>query len=189
MLLPHGAFAADMYITPYVGYRAGGDVEDASSGSTVDVDESGTQGLIVGWEMPGGEFEVIYSRQASELTAGGRVADDVLVDVEISQLLVSGKLILNPQLGGYFGLIFGLTYFDFDGPEYEPDTRFAMGLEGGIDYPLTDRVGLRLGLRGLVTIADTDEGAFCRSSTDCPVEASNNSFEQVELFSGLSIRF
>lgn len=189
LLMPFDAYAEDMYVTPFVGYRAGGDVEDAASGSTVDIDESDTQGLIVGWEMQGGEFEIIYSRQATELTAGSSVADDVLVDVEISQLLGSGKLILDPELGGYFGFMLGLTHFDFDGAAYESDTRFAMGIEGGIDYPLTDSISLRLGLRGVVTLVDTDDDAFCESSSDCPIEVSDNVLEQYELFSGLTIRF
>ena len=189
LLAPASVDAADTIITPYIGYRGGGDVEDVFTGSTVDVEESDSQGLILGWEMEGGEFEIVYARQSSELEAGSNVSPSVLVDVEITQLLASGKSIFDPQLGTYFAFMVGFSHFDFDGTGFDSDTRIALGLGSGIDYRLSDNVGLRAGLRGVFTFVDTSDGAFCTSSTSCPIVASDNTLEQWELFTGLSFRF
>ena len=88
-----------------------------------------------------------------------------------------------------FGFLLGFTHLDFDGSGFDADTRIALGFEGGIDYRITDSLGLRAGLRGVFTIVDTADGAFCTSSTSCPIVASDNSLEQWELFTGLSFRF
>ncbi len=180
---------ADTIITPYLGYRGGGDVEDVITGSTVDIDESDTQGLIVGWEQGNGVFEIIYSRQATALTAGSTVSSDTLVDVDVTQLLGSGRTILNPDLGSYVGFMVGVVHFDFDGSEFDADTRFAIGFDGGIDYPLTEHLGLRAGLRGVFAFVDTEDGAFCQTSASCPIEVSDSILQQWEVFTGLSIRF
>ncbi len=188
-LLPWSAFAADTIVTPFVGYRSGGDVEEVATGKEVDIDEGDAQGLIIGWEMGAGVFEIIYSYQASELTGSSSVSPAVLVDVDVSQLLGSGRVFLDRDLGTYVGFMLGFTHIDFDGSGFDADTRPSLGFEGGIDYPLSEGLGLRAGVRGVFTVVDTDDDVYCTSSTDCPIESNDNLLEQWELFTGLSFRF
>ena len=189
LALPLELLASDMLITPFVGFRDVGDFEDVATGSTVDIDESETLGLIVGWEMEGGVFEIVYSRQDTELTGGSSVSAAALVDVEISHLLVAGRATVDSDWGGYFGFMLGATQFDFDGPGFDTETRPALGFDGGVDYLFSDSLSLRAGLRGVFTFVDTDDDAFCDSSTSCPIVADDNVLEQWEVFTGLTFRF
>ena len=183
------ADSGNLTITPYVGYRDGGDFEDAVSETTLDIDESDTLGLIVGWEVADGQLEIIYSRQSTELTDSSSASPDALVDVDITNLLFAGKSILDPDIGGYLSILIGLTEIDFDSDELDSDTRLAFGFGGGIDRPIGDHLGFRLGLRGIVTFLDDSEDDFCDSTSNCPILIDDNKLVQWEIFTGLSIRF
>ena len=38
-------------VTPFIGYRTGGEFEDAATGRHLDIEESEVLGLIVGWDV------------------------------------------------------------------------------------------------------------------------------------------
>ena len=183
------ADSRDFTITPYVGYRDGGDFEDTVADTKLDIDESDAYGLIFGWEVKEGQLEISYSRQETELTGSSSASPDALVDVDITNLMFAGKSILDPDIGSYFTILIGFTEIDFDSDELDSDTRPAIGFGGGIDYPIGDNLGFRLGLRGIVTFLDDNDDEFCDSTTNCPILIDDNKFLQWEIFTGLSIRF
>lgn len=183
------ADSKNLTITPYVGYRDGGDFKDAVSDTKLDIDENDTHGLIFGWEVKDGQLEISYSRQASELTGRSSASPGALVDVDVTNLLFAGKSILDPDIGSYFSILLGLTEIDFDSEELDSDTRLALGFGSGIDYPIGDSLGFRLGLRGIVTFLDDNEDEFCISPSNCPISIDDNTLVQWEIFTGLSIRF
>lgn len=183
------ADSGNFTITPYAGYRDGGDFKDAVSDTKLDIDESDTLGLIFGWEVDDGQLEISYSRQASELTGISSASPSALVDVDITNLLFAGKTILDPDTGSYVSVLLGLTHIDFDSDELDSDIRPAIGFGGGIDHPIGDTLGFRLGLRGIVTFLDDNEDEFCDSPSNCPILIEDNALVQWEIFTGLSIRF
>ena len=176
-------------ITPFAGYRDGGDFEDTVSETELEIDESDTLGLIFGWEVKDGQLEISYSRQETELTGSSSASPDALVDVDVTNLLFAGKSILDPEIGSYFTILIGFTEIDFDSDALDSDTRPAFGFGGGIDYPIGDNFGFRLGLRGIVTFLDDNEDEFCISLANCPILIDDNKLVQVEIFTGLSFRF
>lgn len=183
------ADSGDLTITPFAGYRDGGDFRDAVSDTELDIDESDTLGLIFGWEVKYGQLEISYSRQATELTGSSSASPNALVDVDVTNLMFAGKSILDPDTGGYFSILIGFTEIDFDSDELDSDIRPAIGFGGGIDYPIGDTLGFRLGLRGIVTFLDDNEDEFCDSPSNCSILIDDNKFVQLEVFTGLSIRF
>lgn len=183
------ANSGNFTITPFAGYRDGGDFEDAVSDTELDIDENDTLGLIFGWEVKGGQLEISYSQQETELTGSSSASPDALVDVDVTNLLFAGKSILDPDIGGYFTILLGLTEIDFDSGKLDSDTRPAIGFGGGIDYPIGDTLGFRLGLRGIVTFLDDNEDEFCISPSNCPILIDDNKLVQLEIFTGFSIRF
>lgn len=183
------ADSGNLTITPFAGYRDGGDFEDTGSDTKLDIDDSDTLGLIFGWEVKDGELEISYSRQETELTGSSSASSDALVDIDLTNLLFAGKSILDPDIGTYFTILIGFTEIDFDSDKLDSDTRPAIGFGGGIDYPIGDTLGFRLGLRGIVTFLDDNDDEFCKSTTDCPILIDDNALVQWEVFTGLSIRF
>ena len=187
--LPINADSGNFTITPYVGYRDGGEFEDTVSDTELDVDDSDTLGLIFSWEVKDGQLEISYSRQETELSGSSSASPDALVDVDVTNLMFAGKSILDPDTGGYFSILLGVTEIDFNSDKLDSDTRLAIGFGGGIDYPIGDTLGFRLGLRGIVTFLDDNEDEFCVSTIDCPILIDDNKLVQLEIFTGLSFRF
>lgn len=183
------ADSGNFTITPYAGYRDGGDFEDTVSETELDIDESDTLGLIFSWEVKDGQLEISYSQQETELTGSSSASPDALVDVDVNNLLFAGKSILDPDIGSYFTILIGFTEIDFDSDKLDSDTRPAIGFGGGIDYPIGDTLGFRLGLRGILTFLDDNEDEFCVSTIDCPILIDDNKLVQLEIFTGLSFRF
>ncbi|MCJ7500025.1 hypothetical protein MUP29_07190, partial [bacterium] len=71
-LTPVAAFAEGFQITPFMGYRIGGDFEDGATGTELSLSEEETYGIILNKETaPGFQSEFFYSFQPSRLTAGG----------------------------------------------------------------------------------------------------------------------
>jgi len=183
------ADSGNLIITPYAGYRDGGDFEDAGSDTELGIDESDTFGLIFGWEVKDGQLEISYSRQETELNGSSSASPDALVDLDVTNLLFAGKSILDPDMGSYFSILLGLTEIDFDSDELDSDTRLAFGFGSGINYPIGDNFGFRLGLRGIVTFLDDNEDEFCISPSNCPILIEDNKLVQWEIITGFSIRF
>lgn len=176
-------------VTPVVGYRFGGNFEDEATGKDLDVDQSETLGLIVGWDVGQGQFEVSYTRQSSDLDPDGTVSPDVEVDVDITNLMVAGKLILDPESGGYLSFLLGLTEIDLDASEFDSYVSPALGLEGGLDYRIDESFGIRFGIRGIASVLGTDSRDLCDSSSNCPIRIDNSKLVQYDVFTGLSFRF
>ena len=188
--LPVLADTGDMIITPYAGaYWGNADFEEAASGSNLDIEDTETIGLILGWEMEDGQFELSYSMQSTEFDGSSSVSSAVEVDVDIQNLLVGGKLTLDAESGAYLSFLLGLSEIDIDADELNSDTRPALGFGGGIDRPISDNLGFRVGLRVVATILDTDKDGFCDSSSNCPIEIDSGTLVQTELFAGIGIRF
>ncbi len=192
LLAPLPASAVDptsMTLTPLVGYRFGGDYEDAVSGSDLDIEDSEILGLIFGWDRPRGALEISYTRQSSEFEGNSRVSPASLVDIDIDNYLLGGKLIMNRDHGTYLTFMLGVTEIDIDSSALDSDLKPSLGFGGGFDRRLNDRFGFRLGLRGLVTILDSDDDDLCKSSSNCPILLDGNTLVQWDLFAGLNFRF
>lgn len=175
-------------LTPFLGYRVGGEFEDANTGTRVDLDEAQSYGLIV---SKGGEdaLEFSISVQPTKLNASGTVASTDLFDVDVMNLMVAGKNILNRETGAFVSGMIGVTHFDPREADLSSDTRFALGIGGGVDYPVSKRLSFRLEARGIGTFLDSSGGVFCSSSRGCVMYADSSLLLQAEVISGLTFRF
>jgi len=194
LLLPAAASAEDtaavdqFRITPFLGYRAGGEFEDANTGTTLDLDEAQSYGLIF---SKGAEdaLEFIISVQPTKFTANGEVLSSDLFDVDVINYMVSGKNILNREFGSFVSGMVGVTHFDPRGVALSSETRFALGIGGGIDYPIAKNLSFRLEGRGIGTFLDSSGGVFCSSSRGCAMFVDSSLLLQFEVISGLTFRF
>jgi hypothetical protein len=113
----------------------------------------------------------------------------VLVDVDVENYLLAGKNILNKDSGTFLLGLVGVTRFNPRSPSLRPETRFGIGLGGGIDYRINKDLGFRIEGRGIATLLDTNGGIFCSSSGGCSVFAESNVFWQFEIITGFTFRF
>jgi opacity protein-like surface antigen len=190
LVMPTVAVAEGFLFTPYLGYRVGGDFTDFATNVELEFSESESYGLIFGKDNgTNNQFEFIYSLQPTSLKASGTFTPGVLGDVDIENFLVAGKRILDKESGTFVSGIVGATRFNPDSPSLDSETRFALGLGGGIDYPISKRLGFRLEGRGIATLFDSNGAVLCGSGGGCLVYTESNVLWQFEFVTGFTFRF
>lgn len=186
-----------MEITPFGGYRAGGefDVEDPAGGEddSVDLSDAGSWGIDVGlYRDPDSFYELLYSRQAAGLEGGSPEVDSL--DMTTEYLQFGGTLLFDADRGPdrYLSMTLGATRFDAEGGRYESKTRFSGSLGGGLRMPFSPHFAATLGVRGYLTFIDSDTDVLCISGGGegaCLLKSSGSTFFQAEAQLGLTFTF
>lgn len=177
-------------ITPFVGYRMGGDFDIQSSSQDANLDDHGSYAMAFDLRRDEvSQYELLYSRQESRLEPDSPLAP---LDVNVEYLHLGGTLGVNEELAlrPYIVGTLGLTRFTLQSGT--DDTRFSFSLGGGVRVPVTPRFALRLEARGFVTLIDTDSSVFCASGSFggvCAIRARGSTFTQFELMAGAAFAF
>ena len=182
--------------TPYVGYRIGGEFEledtEAATDRSIDLDDDGSFGLDLGlYRDPNSFYELLYSRQETGLDSSEASLSGV--DLATEYLHVGGTLLFPDETWfvPWLSFTIGATKLDPGGGGYDSETKFSASLGGGLRLPINERLAATLGLRGYVTLVDSDSQIFCVGSGDlnCLLKTSGSTFFQVEAQLGLTVRF
>jgi hypothetical protein len=177
-------------ITPYAGYTFGGNLSDNVSGASLDVQEGGSFGLVLGLpDTPETRYELFYGFQGTKVTGGGTFGGETLFDLDIHYLHLGGTYLfpaekVRPFLSG--GL--GATHFVPHGSGLDRKTYFSLSLGGGVTIPISGRVGLRFEGRGFLTILPDTTEIFCVSSggAACSVKVQGDVLGQFLLMTGIT---
>jgi len=185
-------------VTPFVGGRIGGSfdvVEDETTGdeTSVDLDNGGSFGVDLGlYAHPNGYYELLYSTQETSLDANDPAVNGV--DVRIDYLHVGGTALF-PQdrfYVPYLSFTLGATFLEPTRGSYDSETKFSASLGGGFRFPVSEHFHVLLGLRGYLTLIDSDTDLFCVSDAEqagCLVKSSGSTFFQTEGQLGFSLVF
>ena len=188
---PVSALAEGFQITPFLGYRIGGDFEDGGTGVELTLAEEETYGIILNKDIgPGKQYEFFYSFQPSRLTAGGIVTPGVLADVDVEYFHIGGRNYWDKGAVRTFvsgGL--GATHFDPNASNLGSETRFSIGLGGGVELGASERIAIRLEGRGFATFLDSEGAVFCDSSGGCVVLVASDLLWQFEVGAGVTFKF
>ena len=183
-------------ITPFVGYRMSGsfDVESADGSGTesVDVEDSSAWGIDVGiYATPDAFYEFLYSTQTTNLDSRDPAIAGVDVTTEYYQFGGTAFFPADQWPVPYLSLTIGATRYSAD-QGYGSDTKFSGSLGGGLRLPFNDNVAATLGVRGYLTLIESDTSIFCKSDSEgggCLVRSSGSTFFQAEALLGLTVRF
>lgn len=178
LLLPAAVNAEEFQITPYLGYRIGGEFEHFATGTTLKLDEGDAYGIIFG-KAAEDSLEFIYSVQPTKLNARGPVKSSELFDVDVINIMVASKKVLNPEHGTFISGMVGVTHFNPDEAHLSSDTRFALGASAGLDHRITKGLSFRLEGRAIGTILDGGAGVFCSSSGGCNIAAGGDALFRI----------
>ncbi len=184
-------------LTPFVGGRIGGSFDvptGEGDGSSVDLSNGASYGIDLGLYRDSQSFyELLYSTQSTSLDSNDPVLHEV--DLSVNYLQFGGTLFLpqdNDLFVPYLSLTIGATCMEPDYGGYDSETKFSGSLGGGFRIPFNDNVALNLGLRGYLTLIDSDTSLFCVSDAEdagCLLRSSGSTFFQAEGQLGLSVRF
>ena len=177
-------------ITPYAGYTVGGNFTDNTSGSTLDVAEGGSFGLVLGLpDTPETQYELFYGYQRTKVTGSGTFGGETLFDLDIHYLHLGGTYMfpgekVHPFISG--GL--GATHFVPHGSGLNQKTYFSLSLGGGARIPISNHFGLRFEGRGFLTILPDTTEIFCVSSggAACNVKVQGDVLGQLLLMAGIT---
>ncbi len=179
-------------VAAHAGYRAGGGLEDMTTGEDRDFDEGGSFALAFELRYRKGDdrfYQLWYSRQESA------VADALgQYDVDIEYLHLGGTLPIgeHERVQPYFAAGLGATRFSSPEPGSSDQTRLSGSLAIGLAIPLAEHAALRLEARGYLTAVDSDRAIFCRSDNGggfCRIVASGSTLFQAEVLAGIAFRF
>lgn len=185
-------------ITPLLGYRTGGDFETDDTDAEVSLDDAAAAGFIINApaEAIDGdaytEWELYFSRQSAGIEDAPAGVDPSL-DVDISYLLLGGTYVGPGELiRPFLAAGIGAAHLSPDASGYDSDTVFAFGIGGGAQVFPTERFGLRVEVRALGAVVDSDSRIFCASGPEgsaCAFRSNGDMLWQWEAFAGLIARF
>lgn len=192
---PRSDFRPRAEITPYIGYRMGGqfdlDTPPPANDESVDLQDGSDWGVDLGLYRDRSSFyELLYSHQS----AGLDTSDPSLkgIDVTIEYLQVGGTLLFmeHEHYVPYLSLTIGATKFDAGGG-YGSETKFSGSLGGGVRFPLGEHFAATLGARGYLTAVNSDTEFFCTGSgsVNCLFRTTGSTFFQGEALLGITAVF
>lgn len=195
-LLSAGLAYADVVprleITPYVGYRGGGNLLDAIGDADFESDAS--FGFVLNYRATyKTQWEVLYGHQGTELDDSGISEDGSKLGLDIDYLHVGGTYVFSDKpVAPFLSLAMGATRLSPDVDEISSETYFSASLGLGVRYALTPNLGLRFEGRALGLFGKTNSLVFCETFEGeelCYFGGDGAVIPQFELSAGLSFRF
>lgn len=180
--LPSVAAAQSKFeLTPYWGYRLGANFED-NDYHRFELDKERSWGLILGYNLSRHfQLEFLWSRQQTVLSEDYRFENLPLFDLDVDYYHAGfAYLIGSGQARPFVALSLGITEFDPQDPFYDNDTRFSVGVGGGVKLMFGHHLGLRLEARGFATDTRSDR---------CDCHDDEGDLLQLEGLAGLVLAF
>jgi opacity protein-like surface antigen len=179
-------------VTPFAGYRFGGDFDIQGSRRGANLNDHGSFALALDLRRDeGSQYELFYSRQETNLAPDSPLGP---LGLDVEYLHIGGTLVLDEEqlLKPYLIGTLGLTRLTPEPGRSSDNTRFSFSLGAGVRVPVTEHFGLRLEGRGYLTFVDTRSSVFCASTSAggfCAIRASGSTFIQYELLAGAAFSF
>lgn len=192
VLMPGPLLAAPgpVEITPMVGYRTSGSFKDPRTDATLDLDENTSFGLVLNMDYDRNtQWEFTLSRQTTSLQTGTVFSGDPRFDLDVTYATAGGIYIWrDPSVEPFIGASLGISHMAPDDGRFDSETRVLLSLVGGYKFRLSDRIGLRIEVRGYETLMSSDTGIFCGNG-GCAARVDGQGFGQLEFNAGLTLRF
>ena len=181
------AFAQNYEITPFVGWRTSSSLEEETTGASIDLKETSSFGIILSLKKDRDtNYDFLFSRQDTELQSTTSPGNTESLRLDYYQ--IGGTVFYDydkfiPFIAG--GL--GATHISPANDNFSSETKFSLSVGGGLKFPLSQNVGLRLEARGYGTVVDSGGSILC--SGGCVAKFKGSLFMQLEASAGLSIAF
>ncbi len=194
-------WASSFEITPFVGARVGGELDDIESNNQpvdLEVDDGDVSyGLLLAvpvyQEL---RVELLYSHQKTQLksdsgflTPSNKFSD---LDIDYYHAGASWEWVLpeSPKVRPFVSLGVGVTRFDPDENLLDDDARFSYSLGGGVKLFFHKNIALHLGGRFFSNYIDDQQRIDCNNNnTVCYRYDEDEYLDQFETRLGLTFKF
>jgi hypothetical protein len=182
------ARAQAVQVTPFGGYRFGGDLYEIVTGTALDIDGAASVGVIgdVFWDI-GRSVTFIYSHQEApiDLVVAG-VPRRVRLSVDHWHGGATDELGGTERVRPFLTGSLGLTRFGGSG---DAEVRFSMAVSGGVAFMGSPRFGARVDGRVYAVFVDANAGTTICSPGICALGLDVSVVWQAEFTAGLVMRF
>lgn len=176
---------ADVYLTPWVGYTAGGSVENQDQ---QEYDLKGSESFAISAEMDldKGRIGLFYANQHTDV-------ETVNLSSTMHYLHFQSSIYypVEESLYTYLGIGLGGSYIDADWVKDE--LGFSASIFGGFEYQLSEAFALNTQIRWLGTVVDNDTSGVCNlpasQSGSCIIKFKTDWMNQFSANLGLTWRF
>jgi len=178
---------AEVEVTPFVGFQAGGGF-DTREGD-LNVDPSANLGLVVSIRTRhDGLVEFLYSRQPTTLELDGILESGTLFDLNVEYFHFGGLWeIETDNSRPFLGMTLGATHLDPEEAGFSDEWAFSAGISGGAKFFFTERLAARIEGRGMLTLFSTSGAIFCGFPPgQCGLAVTGSSFAQISALIGLT---
>lgn len=179
-------------ITPFAGYRMGGDFELGDTGQDLSLESRRAFSLALNFPIDAySQYELFYGRQETRLEDNSPFGP---VDVDVEYLHIGGTVVLNEErrVVPYAVGTLGATRLTPDAVGTDEETRFSLSLGLGLRVPVSTHLSLRLEGRGFATFMNTQSSVFCASGSAggfCSLRGRGDTFFQYEFLAGVAFSF
>jgi hypothetical protein len=177
-------------IAPFSGHTYGGEFEDSVTGDRYRISDSASYGILINIEdVPGEQLEFFASRQHTNLSSIGLFTARPLFDMTISYLHVGGLYFLPDyqRVRPFVSGTLGLTSMAPRDTSLTNETHPSMSIGLGMKYFASRNLGLRVDLRGIYTMLESNSAIFC--SGGCTVHVRGSGFVQTSISTAAIWRF
>ena len=188
---PGTSHAQTVEVTPFVGYRFGGEFFERITGQSVDLDDTRTVGAVVNvaFNNEGLFAEALFTHQEARLTfPGGRFAPPTDWRITVDHWQGGGlqEFFATPRARPFLTGLLGLTRYAAEGHN---EVRFTVSAGGGVKLMPLRRVGVRLDGRVFATFADVEGRGIACTPGVCLVAFDATIVWQAEFSAGLVVVF
>jgi len=182
------ANAQNYEITPFAGWRTSSSLEEESTGETVKLDETRSFGILMSMQRDhDSSYDLLFSRQDTDIQS--KSSPEKNTSIKFDYYHIGGTL--NYKQNGLYPFVsggLGVTHISPANEVFSSETKFSLSIGGGIKFPLTENIGLRLEARGYGTVVDSSGSILC-TADGCLIRFKGDLFTQFEATAGLTIAF
>jgi len=183
-----GIYAQHYEITPLIGWRTSSSLVSESTNESVDLNETRSFGILMSMQRDlDSSYDFLFNRQDTDIQSGTSTVNNTSINFDyyhIGGTVYYSHKGLYPFVSG--GL--GVTHISPADNNFSSETRLSLSIGGGIKFPLTENIGLRLEARGYGTSVDSSGSILCGGG-GCLIRFKSDLFTQFEAMGGLSIAF
>ena len=182
-------------LTPYAGYRIGGEFERQDGSDSFKLDEGSSEGLIFNIEARdvNTQWEVLYGHQSTNVATQFSFDPAARLGLDVEYFQFGGTYLFDGEdTRPFVALTAGVTHFGPTLPGVDSESYFSGSFGGGVQLRKTKRIGVRLEARVFATFVSTDGALFCHSGPQggvCAISIHGTALYQWEGSAGVVFRF
>ena len=176
-------------LTPFIGYRIGGEFDENNEDTRIELEDASSFGLLFAWPYDSHrQGELLLSHYDTDFTENSTITINK-PGLSVTYLHLGGNVQIAEGVVPFWingGL--GLAHLSPDDNLLNDETKFSANIGINTRFKLSESLSFRIDGRVFGTFFNSDSRLFC-DNADCTVYITSNLWVQSELSAGLTFSF